>query len=88
MRLRLEAAHEHVAKQNDTIVQKTFDYEALQIQMKEVESQEVVKYLEGKVELYQFQVSIIIMYRFFSMPRLCIHVIKKQKYETSFKCVE
>ena len=64
LRSRLEVAHEHVAKQIDTIVQMTFDYEGLQIQMEEVESQEIVKYLEGKVELYHCQVSIIIMYRF------------------------
>ncbi|XP_064385222.1 cyclin-dependent kinase 11B-like isoform X3 [Halichondria panicea] len=57
LRSRLEAAHEHVAKQNDTIVQMTFDYEALQIQIEEVNSQEIVKDLEGKVEHYQIQVS-------------------------------
>ncbi len=55
LRLRLEVAHEHVTQQNDAVVQMTFDYEALQIQMT---TQEIVKDLEGKVELYQFQVSI------------------------------
>ncbi len=66
LRSRLEAAHEHVAKQNDTIVQMTFDYEALQIQIEEVNSQEIVKDLEGKVEHYQIQVSICITFLYLS----------------------
>ncbi len=73
LRSRLEAAYEHVAKQNEAIIQMTFEHEA------EENSHEIVTHLEGKVELYQFQVSIYILYHFaihvclFNYNRLCVY---------------